>query len=102
MIMRRAYSAILFMLFWVCVSTAYAHKPSDSYLSLKVGGEKVEGQWDIALRDLDFAIGLDRDGNGELTWDEIRGKHDEIAAYAIARLNLAAGGAACPAQVKRH
>jgi hypothetical protein len=30
------------------------------------------GQWDIALRDLDYAIGLDQDGDGQLTWDEIR------------------------------
>ena len=36
-----------------------AHKPSDSYLTLRVDGATISGQWDIALRDLDFAIGLD-------------------------------------------
>jgi len=42
---------------------AFAHKPSDSYLTVHVderGG--LSGRWDIALRDLDFAIGLDADG----------------------------------------
>ena len=31
---------------------AQAHKPSDSYLIVKVEGSQVQGQWDIALRDL--------------------------------------------------
>jgi hypothetical protein len=30
----------------------------------------VTGRWDIALRDLDFALGLDADGDGEITWGE--------------------------------
>jgi hypothetical protein len=81
---------------------ALAHKPSDSYLNLAVRGSTVEGQWDIALRDLDFAIGLDHDGNGELTWDEVRARHDAIAAYALSRLKLSSDGASCPLQVTAH
>lgn len=72
-----------------CCLPAHAHKASDSYLSLNVQDKTISGQWDIALRDLDFAIGLDGDGNGELTWDEIRARHPQIAAYALARLHLA-------------
>ena len=82
---------------------ALAHKPSDSYLTLQVQGQQVTGQWDIALRDLDMAIGLDADGNGELTWDEVKARHDAIAAYALARLKLGAGQAgACPLAVTAH
>jgi hypothetical protein len=65
---------------------ADAHKPSNSYLVLSVRDDSVDGQWDIALRDLDFAIGLDADSNGEITWGEVKAKHMEIAAYAMARL----------------
>jgi hypothetical protein len=68
---------------------ASAHKPSDSYLTLAVDGATVSGQWDIALRDLEFAIGVDGDGDGQLTWDEIRARHKDIAAYALARLSIA-------------
>ncbi|NML62029.1 HupE/UreJ family protein [Massilia sp. RP-1-19] len=68
---------------------ASAHKPSDSYLTLAVVGEKVHGQWDIALRDLEFAIGVDGNADGQLTWDEIRARHEAIAAYALARLSIA-------------
>ena len=78
----------IFALWLACSPLAQAHKASDSYLSLNVHGQQIDGQWDIALRDLDFAIGLDGDGNGELTWDEIRSRHAQIAAYALARLHL--------------
>jgi hypothetical protein len=83
----------------LAAAPARAHKPSDSYLTLDVREAKVDGQWDIALRDLDMAIGLDQDGNGELTWNEVRARHDAIAAYALARLKLASAGAPCPLRV---
>ncbi len=85
----------LLALLWLAAGVAHAHKPSDSYLSLTIDGTSVHGQWDIALRDLDFALGLDQDGNGELSWDEVRSRHTEIAAYALSRLSLQAGGRPC-------
>jgi hypothetical protein len=76
---------------------ASAHKPSDSYLSISVGDDGgVSGRWDIALRDIDFALGLDANGDGDITWGEVRAKHGEIAAYALARLAVEGDGAACP------
>lgn len=87
--------ALLLGLLLFALGPAQAHKPSDSYLTLSVAGDQVSGQWDIALRDLDVALNLDQDGNGELTWDEIRGQHDAIAAYALGRLDLSSGGAPC-------
>ncbi|MFL6707832.1 MAG: HupE/UreJ family protein [Massilia sp.] len=96
---RWCYAALLFLFSF----PALAHKPSDSYLSLKVQGRQVTGQWDIALRDLDMAIGLDADGNGELTWDEVKARHPAIAAYALSRLTLhVKDGGACPLKVTEH
>jgi hypothetical protein len=86
--MRLALLACFSLLSCICE----AHKPSDSYLSLEAQDNVVRGQWDIALRDLEFALGLDADGDGAITWGELRGKHSEIAAYAFARLAL--GGCA--------
>lgn len=90
-----ARSFILALLFSMFSLPAHAHKPSDSYLTLRVDQSGIHGQWDIALRDLDFAIGLDEDGNGELTWDEVRSKHADIAAYALARLKITASDKPC-------
>ncbi|NKB49409.1 MAG: HupE/UreJ family protein [Alphaproteobacteria bacterium] len=75
--------------------SASAHKPSDSYLSLEVSGERIEGQWDIALRDLEFAIGLDGNGDGAISWTELQARHTAISAYALARLRVSAGAADC-------
>ncbi len=75
---------------------AQAHKPSDSYLAVTVQDGQISGRWDIALRDLDFAIGLDADGDGNITWGEVRAQHAAIAAYAAARLKLQADGVDCP------
>ena len=93
-------AVMLLLSLWI--APAYAHKPSDSYLSLLRDGEHLKGQWDIALRDLDFAIGLDNDGDGEITWAEVKAKHREIAAYASARLVIAGDGAGCPITVTEH
>ena len=83
----------------LCAGTAQAHKPSDSYLSVVLEGSQLSGQWDIALRDLDFAIGLDSDGDGAITWGELRARHVDIAAYASARLMLRADGQPCALSV---
>ena len=81
---------------------AHAHKPSDSYLTLRIDGERIDGQWDIALRDLDFAIGLDADQDGDITWGEVKTKHGDIAAYALSRLRVGPANAPCPAHVTGH
>ncbi|MBL8408943.1 MAG: HupE/UreJ family protein [Candidatus Accumulibacter sp.] len=81
---------------------ALAHKPSDSYLSLQVTETAIHGQWDIALRDLDYALGLDDNQDGAITWGELRAHHADIAAYALARLTLSADGEACTTAVLEH
>lgn len=80
------------------LSPAYAHKPSDAYLSLISDRSLVTGQWDIALRDLDLVVGIDADGDGKITWGEVRARRSEIDAYALARLEIGADGAPCPAE----
>jgi hypothetical protein len=85
-----------------CALPAQAHKASDSYLSLNVQGDRIDGQWDIALRDLEMAVGLDANGDAAITWDEVRARHEAIAAYSLSRLKLSSGGAACPLRVTEH
>ena len=92
----------LALLLLLVSSAAEAHKPSDSYLRLKIDGAQITGQWDIALRDLEQAIGLDADGNGEINWGELRARQSDIAAYALARLSLAGDAKNCPLTVTGH
>lgn len=77
---------------------AFAHKPSDSYLSLTPRDSGWTVRWDIALRDLEYAIGLDGNGDGTITWGEVRTRESAVAAYALAHLTLRAGDANCAAR----
>ena len=98
--LRRFLYLMLSLCAWVAVP-AMAHKASDSYLVLQVDGREVAGQWDIALRDIDFAIGLDANGDGDITWGEVQARHADIAAWALGRLKLERGGD-CALQVAEH
>ncbi len=88
---------LFLMLFCFWSSVAFAHKPSDSYLSINIQDNHLSGHWDIALRDLDFAIGLDSNHDGAITWGELRSKRSEIDQYVFARLQLSVGDVTCPA-----
>ena len=77
-----------------------AHSVSDAYLTLDAAGYSngstvVRGQWDIALRDLDFAIGLDANGDGNITWRELRERQEAVARYAYRFLKASADGKPC-------
>jgi hypothetical protein len=86
----------LALLFALLCPPAWAHKPSDSYLTLRGEAETVAVRWDIALRDLDYVLQLDRDGNGELTWGEVRQRAAEIERLALSHLAFSSRGADCP------
>jgi hypothetical protein len=94
--MRCAALVVLAFLLTLLPGVAGAHKPGDSILLLDTEGEALKGEWKIALRDLEHAIGLDRDGDGVITWGELEARHPAIEAYALARLDLASDGARCP------
>ena len=96
--LRRVFSACVLLALLTLAGAAQAHKPSDSYLTLSVDSSGVNGRWDIALRDLDFALTLDADGDGAVTWGEVSQRHNDIAAYAAARLKVSADGAPCTLQ----
>ena len=91
-------------------SMAWAHKPSDSYLTLRAEAGKgdLTARWDIALRDLDYVLQLDRDSNGELTWGEVRQRTEDITRFATRNLQLHTGDKACrwetaaPLQLDHH
>ena len=91
--MSRWHAALLLLALW-CLP-AWAHKPSDSYLNLRGEPDGIAVRWDIALRDLDYVLQLDRDGNGELTWGEVRQRSADIDKLARSRLAFASQGSEC-------
>jgi hypothetical protein len=87
----------LLLALWLLQAPAWAHKPSDSYLTLRAttGSSDIAIRWDIALRDLDYVLQLDRDGNGEINWGEVRQRSDDITRLATSRLDLSSAGQPC-------
>jgi hypothetical protein len=88
-----------------------AHSASDAYLTLtfqKPGPSMqsaktvVHGQWDIALRDLDFVLGLDDNGDGRIVWGELRRHQAQLSAYAYRYIHASAAGKACKIEPKRQ
>ena len=88
---------LLLALGLLLAGAVHAHKPSDSYLTLKAaaGSGDVAARWDIALRDLDYVLQLDRDNNGELTWGEVRQREADIVRLATQNLQLSSGDQTC-------
>ena len=67
---------------------AQAHKASDSYLQVDAGAKATAVRWDIALRDLDAALAIDTNDDGQLTWGEVKSAWPRIEAYALPRLKI--------------
>ena len=96
--MRAAWLSSLLLL---AAAGVEAHSASDAYLTLTVdppapGGTApltAHGQWDIALRDLDFVLGLDDDGDGRVTWRELKRHQAAIERYAYPGLAVRGGAA---------
>ena len=88
-------SRVLVVLVFSFSSLASAHKPSDSYLMLQKTATGLQGRWDIALRDLEAAVGLDADHDGMVNWGELKARLPVIEAYAAGRLSARAGVGTC-------
>ncbi len=92
---RAAWLVLMTVLMVLPRAPARAHSASSSYLHVDVQDRALAVQWSIALRDLDYAIGLDTDGDGAITWGELRQHEAAIDAYALSRLSLSADGTPC-------
>jgi hypothetical protein len=90
----------LLPLLWICAPpAALAHIASNGFLQLDVSGSTISGSLELAIRDGELAVGLDRNGDGKVTWGELRSRQAALEAYVRDHLRLSGGGASCPVQV---
>ena len=87
--LRRAWVGWVFVLalLWPA-STAWAHKASDAYVQVTGTPTGLTARVDLALRDLDAVVDIDTDGNGQLTWAEVRAAWPAIEAFVGSHLEL--------------
>jgi hypothetical protein len=81
---------------------AHAHKPSDAYLAIRAQDTRIEIQLDLALRDLEYVLGLDADANHQITWGELKARHADIVRYVSERLRIQADSDPLTLQVDEH
>ncbi len=79
------------------LSIAQAHTVSDSYLTINVAPvtNQIKGQLDVSLRDLQFALDLDGNGDGKITWGELHKHQPQIAKYVYPHLKFSGAGKSC-------
>jgi hypothetical protein len=74
---------------------AQAHIASNSFLTLNVTGSKVSGAIELAIRDGELAVGLDRDGNGKVTFGELKSSQTALQNYVHGHLHFTAADGPC-------
>ncbi|MEO7208613.1 MAG: HupE/UreJ family protein [Steroidobacteraceae bacterium] len=74
---------------------AHAHIASNGFLTLRVDGSKIAGAIELAIRDGELAVGLDRDSNGKVTWGELKAGQTPLQNYLQGHLRLAGADGPC-------
>ena len=92
---------VLLIMMALPAPSVQAHKPSDSYLRVSDHQGRLTIEWDIALKDLEFLVGLDADGDGCIRWSEVKAQQDAITAHALSRLKVAANEQDCYLQLSK-
>ena len=85
----RCFSLVAALLLALASPLVWAHKASDAYLQLASNEAGTTMRVDVALRDLDVALDLDANADGELTWGEIRAAWPNIETYIASRVQVA-------------
>lgn len=92
--MRHPYALLsavaLFCLASLFTSTrAEAHAQSYGFLHVDVVNDhEVTGQLELAVRDLDLLYDLDTDGDGKVTWGELRKREGELGDLVVENISM--------------
>jgi hypothetical protein len=70
--MSAAHKAFCWVALMSAACSAHAHIASNGFLNLNVDAARVSGDLELAIRDAELAVGLDHDGDGIVTWGELR------------------------------
>jgi HupE / UreJ protein len=90
---RRAVALLLVLL--LAGPLAQAHIASNGFLTLKVADSTLTGAIELAIRDGELAVGLDRDGNGKVTWGELKSSQAALQNYVQGHLRLRGADGPC-------
>lgn len=87
---------VIILLLSLITGTSYAHQLSTAYLNASLDNTGViSGEWQVRLYDLEQAIGVDANGDGELLWGELQARTATVNQYLNEHLHMTRGGTPC-------
>jgi hypothetical protein len=95
----RAAAVLCFAAAFTVAHFARAHGLGMSQLRLRVEGARLEGEWEIQLRDARLALGLDPGVSGDAGWHDLANRGDAFRSYVGHSLVVSSGGEPCPVEV---
>src|SRR5262245_19260191 len=82
-----------------CPRLCHAHAPSDTFLTLKLSTTNLTGRWQVAARDLQHAIGLDKIDPGTVSPQDLRLREEAVALDTLRAITVTIDGFTLPLQV---
>jgi len=71
------------------------HIASNGFLVAEVRDTRVDGSIELAVRDVEVAIGVDANHDGKITWGELRASASALRQYLAQHLQFASDGRIC-------
>jgi hypothetical protein len=84
---------LLTLLAWV--GAAQAHIASNGFLVANIKGQEISGSVELAVRDVELAVGVDTNRDGKVTWGEVRTNAPQLLQYVGQHLFLSAQDSDC-------
>jgi hypothetical protein len=75
--------------------SAHAHVASNGFVVAHVTGKDIAGSVEIAIRDVELAVGVDVDHDGKVTWGELRSAEPQVTRYVKEHLAFVAHKSPC-------
>jgi hypothetical protein len=92
--LKKVCLTVIGLLLFLAVN-AEAHIASNGFLTLSVEGPRITGSMELALRDAELAVGLDMNGDGKISWGEVRSRQRELELYLRGNLVIGNGSERC-------
>jgi len=100
-----AASKVLPLLLWLILTLptkGFAHSLNDSYLDLVIDGTKLTGTLQLAFTDLEVAVGLDSDGDSQVSWGETKRGWDAIRRFVLNHVEIDRADRRCALEVQDY
>jgi hypothetical protein len=94
----RSRRRILLAALWLNLAlggAAHAHIASNGFLTVQVQEADISGTLELAVRDAELAVGVDTDGDGKVTWRELRAAQPQLRRYVSEHLAFATLDGTC-------